>query len=235
MLTKEIDALTARIERLRGLQSIANEAEHFETRATQIEQLADALQSPTSTTELLRSNGVALSVPKPTGGLLVFAENLRKSVETDRASVLSDMDGFAQKFRSPLERLCERLQDAATKAWTEHVDKNAPPVNQEMLSILAKLRGFAESVSRVRRGHAQYEAYRTRTPRSGDDIRSFREALVALKDALCSLGSNELPRELVDFIRQAGLSGVPLDQLTDETFDWLRVHELLGQFVIKTA
>lgn len=235
MLTEDIDVLIARIEKLRGLQRIASEAEHFETRATQIEQLANDLHSPTETNELLRRNSIGVSIPRPPMGLITFAENMRQLIETDRSSALSDMDGFGQRFKSPLERLCERLREAATKAWTEHVDKNGPSVNQEMLSVLVKLRGFAESVSRVRGCIAQYEAHRTRTPRSADDIRSFGKALEALTDALGSLGSNELPREFVDFIRRAGLNGVPLDQLTNETLDWLREHELLGQFVVKTA
>jgi hypothetical protein len=235
MLIDDIGVLTARIEKLRGLQRIASDAERFETRVTQIEQLTENLHSPTEAHQLLRSNGIQLSVPKPPAGLIAFADSLRQSVETDRASALSAMDGLSQRFKVPLERFCQRLTEMATQAWTEHVDRNTPPVNQEMLSVLARLRGFAESVSRVRGCIAQCQAHRTRVPRSSDDIRSLERALEALRNALGSLGSNELPRELLDFIRRAGLNGVPLDQLTDETLGWLREHDLLGQFVVKTA
>lgn len=235
MLIDDIDALTARIEELRMLQRIAGEAEHFETRATQIEYLGNDLHSPTETNELLRSNGIAVSVPMPPAGLIKFAEDMKGRLETDRTAALSGTGGFGQKFKAPLERLCERLKAGAKQAWTEYVEKSAPPVNHEVLSVLAKVRGFAESVSRIRSSVTQYETHRMRTPTSADDIRSFSETLEMLRNALGSLGSNDLPQELVDFMRRAGLDGVPLDQLTDETLGWLREHELLSQFVIKTA
>lgn len=235
MLTDEIDALTARIEGLRALERIANEAHHFETRAIQIEELANGLNLPTRGNELLRSNGVGMAAPKPPIGLIALAKNWQQLIENDPAATLSDMDGFAQKFKLPLERYIERVTDAATKAWMEHVDRNAPPVNQEMLSILVKLKGFAESVVRIRNHLSQYQIHRTQTPASADDIRRFGEDLKALKKALSSLGSDELPKELVEFIRRAGLNGVPLDQLDVQTLEWLRGHRLLGQFVVRTA
>lgn len=235
MLADDIEVLTARIEKLRSDEAIASEAKHFETRAAQIEQLANDLRSATKIVELFRNNRVNSSVPSPPTGLISFAESMKRLLENDRASVVSDTGGFGQKFKTPLEKYTDRAKSTVTSAWEKHVDKSTPNVNEDMLSVLIKVKGFADSVSTVRKRFTEYRVHRTRTPTCADDICSFDRALEELRKALGSLGSDDLPEEVVNFMRRAGLQGVPLDELSEEIRSWLFEHELLGRFVIKTG
>ena len=235
MLADDIDTLTARIEKLQKDEAIADKARGFETRASQIDQLAGALHPATDRVELLRNHGVKISVPSPPSGLISFADDMKRLLEEDPASVVSDTGGFGQRFKGPAEKLVDRLGGTARSAWERHVDKNTPDVSDDLLSVLAKVKGFAASVSTAQKRLAQYRAHRMKTPQSLDDVCSFNGALDELQEGLRSLGSDKLRPEIVNFIRRAGLQGVPLDELSDETRDWLVEHELLGHFVVKTG
>lgn len=235
MLADDVDALTARIAKLATDEVIANRAKGFGTRASQIDQLADALHPATDRVELLRNNGVKISVPSPPSGITSFAEDMKRSLEKDPASVVSDTGGFGQKFKTPLEDFVVRLEGTLTSEWKKHVHQNAPEVRDDLLSILAKVKGFAASVSVVKERLARYREHRAKTPNTLDDVSSFNRARDDLRETLRSVGSDELPPEIVKFMGRAGLEGVPLDELSAETRDWLVEHELLAHFVIRTG
>lgn len=235
MLLNEIDALGKRIDAYRELQEIAGECDRFETRAGQLEQVAATLRAPVGAVALLKNSGIDVAVKVSAGGLLATTAEMKQSLATQRSAAVSDTSGFGQKFKKPLEGVCTEIGSAARDAWERHVDATWPTVNREMMNILKKLRGFRESVTKILELDGRKDSHRARLPSSEDDIRQYCDAVRALQDALKSLGSEDLPDHVLRFVRLAGLNGFPLDGLTPEILEWLRSHDLLGQFVVKTA
>lgn len=235
MLLNEIKVLAERVHEFQELEKAAGECDRFETRADQLDQLARTLSASVRGVALLKDSGINVAVDVSVGGLLATATEMKRLVETDRASAVSDTSGFGQRFKRPLEGVCAKTEAAAADAWRRHVDATWPRVNQEMMHVLRRVKGFAGSVSTVLDLHGKRERYRATAPNCEEDIRRYRAAVEALQDALRSLGSDDLPDHVVRFMRRAGTGGVPLDELTTETVDWFKAHDLLGQFVVKTA
>ena len=235
MLLNEIKTLAERIHEFQELEKAAGECDRFETRADQLDQLSSKLDTSVWSVTLLKNCEIDVAVNVSAGGLLATAAEMKRLVETDRASAVSDTSGFGPRFKRPLDDVCAKTEAAAADAWRRHVDATWPRVNQEMMHVLRRVKGFAGSVSTVLDLDGKRERYRAMAPRCEEDIRQYRAAVEALQDALRSLGSDDLPDHVVRFMRRAGTGGLPLDELTTETVDWLKAHDLLGQFVVKTA
>lgn len=235
MLLNEIDALGKRIDAYGELQKAAGECQRFETRAKQLEELAARLSVSVGAVALLKSSGIDVAVKVNAGGFLVAAAEMKHSMATQRSAALSDTSGFGQKFKKPLEGVCTEIGSAAADTWKRHVNGTWPPVNLDIMHVLKGLRGFAESVTRVMDLQKCRENFLATPPNSELDIGRYREAVETLQNALRSLGSEDLPDHVLGFMRRAGTGGLPLDELTTETVEWLKAHDLLGQFVVKTT
>ncbi|WP_224240926.1 hypothetical protein [Hyalangium gracile] len=232
-MQEQIQQLPQLIDTKLQLQRQLDQLNRFTTRREQIEKLQVRLQQFSATAALLRSEGMSTVPP----GL---AESISKLVGEFRAAYITSPDQALDKpfsqLKDKVEKILEPLERAQVEAWTSHVVGKLRGFSDELLIILQKIPAFTPTVNAVR-GRVLALQQRNRTPpRSAAELEAFKQALQDIDAEWRKLGSDNVPKEVVSFLREAvSQQGAPLDLWTDSVRAWLVSNRLTSTFRIRLA
>lgn len=232
-LQEQIQQLPQLIEMKLQLQRQLDQLNRFATRREQIERLQAKLQQLSATAALLRSEGMSSALP----GL---AEPISKSLGEFRAAYTTAPDQALDRpftqLKEKVERILEPLERAQMEAWTSHVTGKLRGVADELLTILQKIPAFTPTVNAVRGRVMALQQKHRLPPRSAEELNAFKQALQDIDAEWRKLGSENVPKEVVAFLREAvSQQGSPLDLLTDTVRAWLVSNRLTSTFRIRLA
>ena len=233
MFEERAERLVKRIENARTRMELANHAEALESRAKQLEELAQSVNDALRIRALLHRGGVAVDSQPKTPGLRAFAARLREVAVRDPKALIGSSGEFGQQFKRPLEQFVNGLRVMMVRAWERHVYEHSCQVPSE-LDVFEKLEGFRQSVRRIRECTRQRDEVRHQLPRSLNDLEHANQTLQQLQEAVAALGDDGIPVPVREFLSLAGRSGAPLESASSDVLDWLREHGLIGQFIVTT-
>jgi hypothetical protein len=120
------------------------------------------------------------------------------------------------------------------ESWNNYVQQVAPAINRDVLGVLKKIVAFGPQIRIVEERLAAFERQAEALPRTGADITTLTDSATRTLDAFQQLHTNEIPPEVLQFLRDAtSYSGAPLASQTSTVSDWLKAQNLESAFSIR--
>jgi uncharacterized damage-inducible protein DinB len=233
MIQERIRQLPRLIETRSQLKQQSDQLGVFTSRRKQLEELRVRLQLLTATAALLHREGIGTSRAGMAESIGLLVAEFRSAYAAAPDTALSKP--FTQ-MQEKLVRILEPLEKSQAEAWAAYATEKLRTLPEELLSILQKIPAFAPTVNEVRT-RATALAQKSKTPpRSAEEFEAFQRALEDIDAAWRKLGSDNVPTEVVTFLREAvSQRGAPLDLLTDSVRAWLVSHKVNPSFRIRLA
>jgi hypothetical protein len=217
-LTQEIRDLADRGRRL-------DRAEALGTRRIELDPLLQRLRPIVATFRVLTEHGVTVSVPER--ALRTAGERVRQLRES--LSAPSDSPLGNSRFVpvvAQVERAADELNAAVVAAWRAHVDSRRPRVDRHVLDVLRGLEGFETDARGIESRLTAIDAALSTLPRTTQDITALEKNIAEIDRIWRNLEGDNVPVDVLAFLRDAGTRGAMIDQLTENVREWLRAHHL---------
>lgn len=157
---------------------------------------------------------------------------------------LSDMQDVSSLATDPLwtrllrstDKAAEALRRATQNAWRTWVESTERPIAPAVLrSKVASIPANREILKRYQQVHAVYERLAAQSePRGAADAAELRAAEAECKEAVDGLSYN-VPAAVEVFFRAVDGCTATLASLTPEVLQWLREHDQLNQYAIRSV
>jgi len=238
MLLEDAATLRAELAQHLALKEAGQQATVFRTRASQLTPLAEALSRARRDWAALRQAGLPVKSPDPKPGLRSHAEDLLARFRVDRSVLAAADETFRFQFAPAVRKAAEELDAEASEAWSAYMAARGGFPGEEVLTALAAIPSYATQVQRIRDAANDFRRLAERPPADADVAGVLAQVETAGRkkdDALAALKGDDLPAEVLTFLRKTGQGGAALSDLTDVVRTWLDARGLAGAFRIRPS
>lgn len=235
MLLERATGLAAKIDRYQKLKAAAHESEKFRTRAAQFGKAADKVRRTSAALRRYEEAGVDVPfLPKDAEGLAAKAQVLRDALSASPAALTDPPFDLKYEFVDRLHGLADGADKSMAEAWRRYVGRHGALGQEDVLDTLSVLPQFRTGITRIRRCRAEVAALGN-APLSDPKAAVARlvDLMAEHRTAWAELTADDIPREVLAFIRACAGDGAPVSALTDEVRSWLGSRNLIGAFRIK--
>lgn len=208
----------------------------FQTREREINGAVERMRSSMTALSAFRARGIA---SPPVSGqaepLLERIAEVESNFRQDREWIINQRGFKPQPFFSSLESFESALRSNLSIMWSNYMTERVPHINNELLSVLSKIRDFAATVVKIRRLSSQIERWRPKIPAGEGDFIEFDALIAEVNQAWTELGSDEVPVSVLEFLKAATTGGASLELYTDEVKDWLTKRAISHSFRVRVA
>ena len=230
-MIERVQGVTKGIRARKEASLDAAQQQGFVTRRDELRALRALLGKSCGRVTILRSRGVVRGLPPlDLDGLLNEVRSLHANFLQERGSIKEAAVGRQLgRVRDALSVIDKWLLDA----WKEFATNNLPSVNESTLSLLNKVPGVEPKVSALHKAIDRAKIRVERLPESGEDIEAFNSSVAQVQQLWSSFGTDQIPADVLTFLRMATNSGAPLDTLTVSVRAWLEEHSLVEGFSVR--
>jgi len=235
MLLERATALAAKIAKYQELANAADQAEQFQTRANQFGGVAERVTRARQALGQLVEAGVPVDfVPTEGAGYAAKAKELRAAINNNPAAINDPPFDLKYDFVDRLNAIVAKANQVMIDAWKVYVVKRADFGSDDVLSALAAVPQFRKNVAKIRE-------YRSDIATLGNSMPSDPQVAVARLDSLVAahnaawadLSAEDIPGNVISFIRAAANEGAQLTTYTDSVRTWFESRNLLSAFRIR--
>lgn len=235
MLLERSAGLAEKINNYNRLLAAAKEARQYETRANQVQGAAQAVVDLHKKIAALREAGVSVAfVPVDGASLEERARIFREGLAKDPTIVQEPPFDLKNQFIDRLNGLAQGADRAMLAAWQAFVDERVTPYSDDILNALYAVPQFRPSVERMRAIGAQLNAMRNVIP---SDVVGANQRLTQLGGVLSAawaeITTDDIPQDVIRFLRACSGAGAPLSSLTESVHSWFKDKNLLGVFRVR--
>ena len=231
MLLKKSQQLIDLSQKKIALQHYANNLQAFQFRQKQITDAVAAIQPLIEAVRAFRKKGIAdFDLTQKVDNILTFIINTEENFRQNRDWILDNTNFDGNTFKSKVESLKKNLEQQLYKAWKKYLDQNMPSTNNEMLTLLARVEAFQQTVQQIR--ILDGEIKQVIFPKNSDEFEIFEQRIAQLKQCWGSLSSDDVPEAVLRFLRAAANQGASLSLLTPEVQDWITRHGISNSLKI---
>jgi hypothetical protein len=235
MLLDDAAALRAQLANHEALKEARKQSQVYRSRAQQFAPLAQGLSTARSDWEGLRDAGVRIDAPEPKPGLRARASEILERFQADRSSLAAADDALRFQFVTAVRNAAEDFAACTSDAWGAHVADHADFPSDDVLSALAAIPSYAAPVQRIREAAADVRRLLERPPAVAQVATALAQLEAAGKkkdQALAAMQGDDLPAEVLAFLRKTGQGGAALSEFTDAVRKWLTDRNLMSAFRI---
>lgn len=215
-----------------ALKKYATNLQGFQSRQEQIMQSVAEISPLVGAVKAFREKGIAdFDLTHKADGLLGIIADTEANFQKNPEWILDNKSFKGNIFKSNVEGLKTALREQLSRTWKNYLFQHMPSTNNEMLSILAGVEAFKQTIQRIQRLDLQIQ--QAEFPKSSEEFESADRLIDQLKQTWNSLSSNEVPEDVLRFLRAAANQGAPIDLLTPEVKDWLTRHRIAGSLRIR--
>jgi hypothetical protein len=159
-----------------------------------------------------------------------------KALKKKSQSVISDFSGnwvdfvnsksIKPQFIDPLESHIEKMKKALSKNWSLYIGEQKPKISSSSLEPL-KAAGFSENVSKIQDLLSELDKKASHPPETKADIDRVIEISTIIPELFSEL--EDIPQEVLSFLKKAAIGRAPLLDLTNDVKSWLQDHNMLDQ------
>lgn len=235
MIVDRAIGLAALIIQYKQLQANAYEAEQFQSRANQFGALAGNIARSRAGLKRLSDAGIPVSFTPADGqGYAAKAKSLRVAIQADPATINDPPFDIKYEFVDRVNAIATSADKAAMEGWKNYVAQCANFGSNDVLSALAEVPQFRSSVAKIRQFRADIATLGNSLPDDPMSALTQLNNLVASHDLVWSeLAADDIPKNVVAFIRSAANEGALLSAYSEEVRDWLRSRNLLAAFRVR--
>lgn len=235
MLLERATGLAAKIEKYRELANAADQAEQFQTRASQFGGVAESVTRARQALDQLVEAGVPVEFVLTEGtGYAAKAKELREAINSNPAAINDPPFDLKYEFIDRLNAIVAKANQAMMDAWKAFVAKGSDFGSDDVLSALAAVPQFQKSIARIHECRSDMATIGNSMPSDPQVAVGRLNALVAAqKAAWAELSAEDIPKGVLSFVRAAASEGAALATYTDEVRTWLGSRNLLTAFRIR--
>jgi len=237
MLLDRVAQIVVSAKRLRLANELAKEAEAFATRANQLEAPINRLIQLRKLVREFSEFGINVVFDVAVAqGVARRAGEILQAFSADPKSLTEGDESFRQEFIPGVNSVNQQLKVALEVGWHQRVDKEFEELPEDILAALETVSAYRHQIQTIRRCDGEAKLLRSVLPGMGevsDKLILLERAIRTKEMAWNSLKGSQLSDEVVDFLRQAGAQGFPLENLTPTVTQWLSECGLLGCFRIR--
>lgn len=235
MLLDDSAKLRAALVQHLALKDAGQQATAFRSRATQLTPLAEGLSRAQRDWSALREAGLPVSPPQPKSGLRSRAQDLLARFRADRSTLLAADEKLRFEFRPAVRKAAEELDALTSEAWMTYMARRGDFPGDQILTALAAIPTYATHVQRIREAASDFHQLTERPPAAADVESALARVEAARRkkdDALAAMKGDDLPPEVLTFLRKTGQGGAALSDLTEMVGEWLKARGLVSAFRI---
>ena len=226
-LEKKSQNLIYLIQEKRKLRENVDQTTAFQSRKQEFDDQVRRLRSLVNTLMALHSKKIIHLNELPEEvkrSVKVFQQQIQE-IQTNftrNPSWLIDPRGYQYKpLQKCFESLIENLKFLIQTEWNEYAKVNAPKINHELLSVLGKIPKLDSDIRKIRTQDAKITRLKNQTTITIEEIEEFETLVKSVNGTWHNLTSDEIPEEVIQFLRAITTDGSPLDLLTETVRAWL--------------
>ena len=224
------------IKNLKNLDNLRDQAVNFkafETRRDQLKEPVEHLLILLDIFEVLMNHSLQVDLDseelKNLKGQLI---NIHNSYKENPENLIAENKAASYKFWTPLKKLPERISEKLSEEWKAYIKKKRSVVNEDILDVFYKMPGFKKQVQTIRKIFEEMDRLCASLPNNEAVFGRIEKLSNNLVKSWKDLKGDEIPNDVLEFIKQATSEGVALTNLTPNISKWLTKQDLKGIFQI---
>jgi hypothetical protein len=236
MLLEDARTAHTRLKRMELASNSIEEAVALNTKAKELSAVADKVQALSRRNAALRAYGVPLTpVPDTVKVRQTITLISKRFTEVPKSTTLVDGKRWATLTTELIEFVtaAEALQKQDWKNYFGSQLFAGLPPEQRKQTILQTLPENRLAMDRYTRLYQRFNQYRNTVPTGTDALKEVHESSDGL-EAISFVENDDVPAAVKAFFNATSSgSGAGLEFLTTEVVDWLRVNNMLTNYVVR--
>lgn len=235
MLLNRAKELRSRIDQFQKVKTAARDAQPFDTRARQFSDVGRRIHELRDAIAGMDDADIAVNFHLANGtSLAEKASQLRTQLAEDPTVIHDPPFDLKHEFVDRLLAIAEAGKATAAERWGSYIRERANLGSEETLKVLAALPQLKECVARIRKNRSELILLSETLPNDPKAVLAQVKGLVDEAQAEWSkLEANDIPQEVIAFIRQSASEGAPLATLKPSIVSWLNERGLTDSFRVR--
>ena len=227
MLMEQALEIKSKIEAIVNLRIEREHTNTFKTRAAQLGIPREKLTLLIQALRALRTQNISPDFPiDKLQAIKSQLEELASQYRENPHSIIEPSGDRRFSLWDQLRELPEEIRICVGTAWEDYVDNRLPPKREELMRVLDQVPGFTQQIVAINDLYAQAQPLKPLTRDLDVSIGRLEDIRSSLLTACSSLESDQIPDEVLEFLRAASSDGASLHHLTEDVVGWLRKNEL---------
>ena len=220
-------ALTTRVEAIKRNAAGDQLARGFQTRAHELEPVAEAYAKLAKKTSTLRKNRIAVTLPDKVPGLAHAATKALEAFEQDNTSVIEIPSDLRRTFWDQAGDVSVRIDTALQVAWREHVQAAMPRVDRLLFEALPTVTSaHRQELAAITTAAMQLASA---VPEDDEGVANLGLLVDRMNRLIVAVDIDGLPVEVRSFIRAIAQGTATLDLVTPAVASWLKAQGLTSK------
>ena len=227
--------LASKIAEYQKLKVAADNAEQFQTRANQFENLTEQITCALDALEALSDSNVGVSF-RPIDGVCYAgkAKTLRAAIRDDPTVIDDPPFDLKHEFIDRISGFVVDADKAMNAAWRDYIAERSDLGADDVLSAFAGIPQFRPEIATIQQCRREIDTLGNRLPTDPRTaVAQLDELVIKHNTAWSALSAEDIPPAVISFIRAAANEGVALAAYSDEVRAWLERRDLINVFRIR--
>lgn len=141
--------------------------------------------------------------------------------------------GALTPLSSKVEFITTRIEDELKIKWREYIEKGLPSINRELLNILEQIPSFRNKVLSIKKLNAEMIQYKEKLAANEMELLLVVKKKQQFLNEWNSLGAEDVPENVLAFLRVSATQGAALNLLTPDILTWLQRNKIQSFFKIR--
>lgn len=218
-----------------NIQENNRQREGFETRRNELKDMMNQIIPLINLFKLFQSRQLidrtlVYEVRNQVDQLLSDINLVKDNFNQDSQWILDNQKFKAKDLKRKLNSLINKINQILQILWENYKVNKLPSTNEEILRLLGGINAFKSTVERVNYLRRQIPE---KLPTNEAEFQQIEETINNLKQTWESLSSENVPENVIYFLRAAGSQGASLQLLTPDVQNWLDKHQITNSLRIR--
>jgi hypothetical protein len=206
----------------------------YKTRLQQLQTLTTKMINVMQTLTVFRSLGLETG----TEPLDSYAEQIYQLITEMKTRFSRDAEwmkeaGSLDDLKRKIDDYTKKMTEQLRVSWKAYVERELPSLPTDVLSVLDKIPAFRQTVQGIREAYVQLYRLQETLPKTVEEVTNIDEVKQGMKALWDKLGGDNVPPEVLQFLRMASLQGgAGLELYNENIKTWLEQQGLSTSFRI---
>lgn len=235
MLLEKSKQLIELSEKKIYIQENNRQKEGFETRRNELKDMMNQIIPLINLFKLFQSRQLinktlVYEITNQVDQLLSDINLVKDNFNQDHQWILDNQKFKAKDLKRKLNSLINKINQILQILWENYKINKLPSTNEEILRLLGGINAFKSTVERVNYLRRQIPQ---ELPTNEAEFQKIEETINNLKQTWESLSSENVPENVIYFLRAAASQGASLKLLTPDVQNWLDKHQITNSLRIR--
>ncbi len=232
MITDKCQELIELSQRKNALTKYAKNLTGFQSRQEQITKSVKELKPLIVALRAFRQRGLAtFDLTQKVDTFLGYIATYEEKFREDPEWILDNKNFKGNIFASSVVSLKTTLKQELIQAWKNYLAEYLPSTNKEMLGIFNGIEALKPAIQKIY--SLDQKIQQVEFPNSSEEFERVENLIAQMRNVLESLNSDNIPEEVLTFLKAAVNQGATINLLTPEVKEWLIEYRLADSVRIR--